>query len=84
MGTILWWIANLALLFVVAPVVIKLANNLLRPAREILAYTNDVLEHGHAVTNALNALPALGQTQQLASTASQGVNRYGAALQRLL
>ncbi len=84
MGTILWWIANVALLLVVAPVVIKLANNLLRPAREILAYSNDILEHGYAVTGALNALPVLGQTQQLASSASQGVNRYGAALQRLL
>ena len=81
---VLWWIGNAVLILVIAPVVVKLANNLLRPAREILAYSNDILEHGYAVTGALNALPVLGRTQQLASTAAQGVNRYGSALQRLL
>jgi hypothetical protein len=84
MDTILHWIANAVLLFVVAPVVIKLANNLLRPAREILIYSNDILEHGFAVTGALNALPALNRTRELASNASQQVNRYGAALQRIM
>ena len=74
----------MTLLLVVAPIVVKLDNNLLRPAREILAYCNDILEHGYAVTGALDALPALGRTQQLTSTAAQGVNRYGSALQRLL
>ncbi|MDQ3569933.1 MAG: hypothetical protein M3396_04770 [Actinomycetota bacterium] len=80
---VLWWIANLALLLVVAPVVIWLANKLLRPAREILAYSNDILENGHALTGALDALPALDRTRQLASEANRGASRYGAALQRL-
>ena len=81
---ILWWIANAVLILVVAPVVVWLANKLLRPAREILAYSNDILEHGHALTGTLDALPALDRTRQLASSANQGVSRYGAALQRLL
>ncbi|MDQ3573956.1 MAG: hypothetical protein M3378_12235 [Actinomycetota bacterium] len=80
---VLWWIANLVLLLVVAPVVIWLANKLVRPAREILAYSNDILEHGHALTGALDALPALDRTRQLASEANRGASRYGAALQRI-
>ncbi len=81
---VLWWIGNLVLILVVAPVVVWLANKLLRPAREILAYSNDILEHGHALTGALDALPALDRTRQLAASANQGVSRYGSALQRLL
>ncbi len=80
---ILWWIGNAVLILVVAPVVIWLANKLLRPAREILAYSNDILEQGHALTGALDSLPALDRTRQLAASANQGVSRYGAALQRL-
>ncbi len=79
-----WWIGNAVLILVVAPVVVWLANKLLRPAREILAYSNDILEHGHALTGTLDALPALDRTRQLAASANQGVSRYGAALQRLL
>jgi hypothetical protein len=81
---VLWWIGNVLLILVVAPVVVWLANKLLRPAREILAYSNDILEHGHALTGTLDALPNLERTRQLAASANQGVSRYGAALQRLL
>ena len=81
---VLWWIANAVLILVVAPVVVFLANKLLRPAREILAYSNDILEHGHALTGALDALPALDRTRQLASSANQGASRYGSALKRLV
>ena len=81
---VLWWIANAVLILVVAPVVVLLANKLLRPAREILAYSNDILDHGHALTGALDALPALDRTRQLASSANQGASRYGSALKRLV
>ena len=81
---VLWWIANAVLILVVAPIVVWLANKLLRPAREILYYSNDILEHGRALTGALDALPALERTRQLSESASQGVARYGAALQRVL
>ena len=81
---VLWWIGNAVLILVVAPIVVWLANKLLRPAREILAYSNDILDHGHALTGALDALPALERTRQLSETANQSVSRYGAALQRVL
>ncbi len=81
---ILWWIANVVLILVIAPVVVYLANKLLRPAREILDYSNDILEHGLALAGTLNALPALERTRQLTSQANQRVGRYAAALQRIL
>lgn len=81
--TWLWWIGNAALLFVVAPVVIFLANKLLRPAREILAYSEDILEHGRVLAGEVHSVGALDRTRQLASQANQGVSRYGAALRRL-
>ena len=80
----LWWIGNLLLIAVVAPVVVLLANRLLRPAREILAYSNDILEHGLILTSHLDALSRLDQTRQLSAAAGQGVSRYSAALQRLM
>ena len=80
---ILWWIGNAVLILVVAPVVIFLANKLLRPTFEIRAYADDILEHGVNLTGTLDAVPKLGETRQLASQAREAVTRYGAALQRL-
>lgn len=80
---VLWWIANAVLILVVAPVVLKLANNLLRPAIEIRRYANDILEHGVNVTGELDAVPKLEQTRQLSEVARDAVARYKGALQRL-
>jgi hypothetical protein len=81
---VLWWIANLLLLFVVAPVCLMLLNKVLRPAQEIKAYADDILEHGVGITSELDAVPKLVQTKELTGQARQAVGRYGAALQRLL
>ncbi len=81
---VLWWIANAVLILVVAPVVVWLANKLLRPTMEIKAYANDILEHGVNLTGTLDDVPKLVTTQELVSQARQGVERYGAALHRLL
>ncbi len=81
---VLWWIANLLLLFVVAPVCLALLNKLLRPAQEIKAYADDILEHGVGITSELDAVPKLVETKNLTGQARDGVRRYGAALQRLL
>jgi hypothetical protein len=81
---VLWWIANLLLLFVVAPVCLGLLNKVLRPAQEIKAYADDILEHGVGITGELDAVPKLVQTKELTGQARQAVGRYGAALQRLL
>lgn len=81
---LLWWIGNLVLLFVVVPVVLLLLNRLLRQIMEINSYANDILEHGVALTGALDAVPKLLRTRELASTAHQVAGRYVGALQRLM
>ena len=80
---VLWWIGNLILIGVVAPVVVWLANKLLRPVLEIRAYANDILEHGVNVTGELDAVPNLERTAELAAEARQGVARYGGAVRGL-
>ncbi len=79
-----WWIGNLLLLFVVVPVVILLLNRVIRPAFEVKAYADDVLDHGVKLTGTLDAVPRLGKTRELTGAARQNVSRYGAALDRLL
>lgn len=81
---ILWWIGNILLIFVVAPVCLLFLNKVLRPAQEIKGYADDILEHGVGITSELDAVPKLVKTKELTGTARQAVGRYGAALQRLL
>ncbi len=81
---VLWWIGNVLLILVVAPVCILFLNRVLRPAKEIYAYGDDILEHGVLLTGTLDAVPKLVETKQLTGVARQRVQRYGAALQQLL
>ncbi len=80
----LWWIGNIILLFVVIPVVLLFLNRVLRPVMEINTYANDILEHGVALTGALDAIPRLAQTRQLTGTARQNAERYVSALSRVM
>lgn len=79
-----WWIGNVVLFLVVIPLVVFLANRVLRPVREIKAYADDVLEHGVALTGTLDAVPKLVETRQLTGAARKAVGEYGAALGALL
>ena len=79
-----WWIGNAVLFVVVIPVVVFLANKVLRPVKEIKAYADDVLEHGVGLTGALDAIPKLAETRALTATARQTVTEYGAAVEALL
>lgn len=79
----LWWIGNAVLAFVVAPLVILLANRLVRRALEVKRYADDVLEHGVALTGALDDIPKLVTTKELTGAAVGLVGRYGAALTAL-
>ncbi len=81
---VLWWLGNLVLLFVVAPVCLLMLNRVLRPAKEIYAYADDILDHGVKLTGTLDAVPKLLRTRELTGVARQGVGRYGSALQRIL
>jgi hypothetical protein len=79
-----WWIADILLIGAVIPVVLVLLNRVLRPAREIELYADDVLQHGVALTGTLDAIPKLVTTTELTGTARKLVGRYGAAAQKAL
>lgn len=79
-----WWFGNVVFVAVIIPVVLWLLNRVLRPVREIRAYADDVLEHGVGITGALDAVPEVVRTSELATVARMNVERYGAALQKLL
>ncbi len=80
----LWWIGNIILIAVVAPVCLLFLNRVLRPVFEIRKYVDDVLDHGVKLTGTLDAVPKLLRTRELTGVARQGVGRYGSALQRIL
>ena len=81
---VLWWLGNIVLLFVVAPVCLLFLNRVLRPAKEIYSYADDILDHGVKLTGTLDSVPKLYTTRDLTAAARQSANRYGAALQRIL
>ena len=64
----LWWLGNIVLIAVVAPVCLLFLNRVLRPIFEIKRYVDDVLDHGVKLTG----------------MARLNVTRYGLALARLL
>jgi len=80
----LWWIVNMVGLLVVAPLVIFLANGVLRAGREINAYADDILEHGVLLTKALDPVPALVNTTHLVDDITGSAVRYVTALRRLV
>ncbi len=79
-----WWLANIILIAVVAPVLVLFLNKVMRPIREIDHYVEDVLEHGVGLTGTLDCVPQLIRTCELTGVARLNVTRYGLALARLL
>lgn len=77
---ILWWIANVLALLVVVPVVVLLANRVVRPAVEIQRYADDILEHGVGLTQNLEPVPALLDTRVLVAEVTANAVRYVTAL----
>ena len=81
---VLWWIMNVVALVVVVPVVIFLANRVIRAGLEITRYADDILIHGVLVTKALEPVPALLDTRSLVQTATGHAVRYVTALKKLV
>jgi hypothetical protein len=81
---VLWWIANAVALFVVVPVVILLANRVIRPAIEVERYANDILEHGVGLTKNLEPVPVLLDTLDLVGVAKGHAVRYVTALREIV
>lgn len=80
----LWWLANAIILLVVVPLVILLANRVIRPAEEIQEYADDVLEHGVKLTGHLVPVPALVTTDELITDVTGEAVRYVTALRRMV
>jgi len=81
---LLWWIANVIALVVVVPLVILLANRIIRAALEINHYADDILVHGVALSGNLDPVPALLDTKDLVATATGNSVRYVTALRPLV
>lgn len=80
---VLWWLANVVALLVVVPLVLFLANRIMREGAEINAYADDILQHGVGLSANLVPVPALAETAQLVGVAKGHAVRYVAALDRL-
>lgn len=80
----LWWIGNIAALLVVVPLVVLLANRVIRPAVEISKYADDILEHGVLLTQNLEPVPVLADTVGLVDGITGEAVRYVTALHRAI
>ena len=80
----LWWVGNAVLLLVVVPVVVQLANRVIRPAVEIQRYADDILVHGVGLSKNLEPVPALLATQAEVETITGHAVRYVTALKGLV
>ena len=80
----LWWVGNAILLFVVTPLVLLLANRVIRPAVEIRRYADDILEHGVLLTENLEPVPVVADTRDLVSATKSLSVAYVGAVEPLL
>ncbi len=80
----LWWIGNALILLVVVPLVIFLANRVIRPAVEIQSASDDILEHGVILTEHLVPVPALIETDSTITAITGVAVRYVTALRRMV
>jgi len=80
----LWWIGNIVFVAVIIPVVALILHRLLRPALQIKAYADDIVEHGALFgPHIADAVKELGTTQRLVADVRPELERYSRALERL-
>lgn len=80
----LWWIANIVGLVVVIPLVILLANRVIREALEANRYADDILDHGVRLAGNLDPVPALLETRAEVARVTDRAVRYVIALERMV
>lgn len=80
----LWWVANVMGLAIVIPLVILLANRVVRPGIEIQEYSDDILEHGVLLTENLVPVSALVDTDAHVEEVTGEAVRYVTSLRRLV
>lgn len=60
-----WWIAAAVVLLVIIPLVVVLANRLVRLTGEIHDYARDIFVHVDEIGGNLEVLPGLAETSRL-------------------
>lgn len=78
------WIMSAIGLVAVAPLVVVLASYVIRPALECARYADDILAHGVGITAAVEPVPALVTTRELAGDVASNAVAYVGALRRLV
>jgi hypothetical protein len=74
---ILWWIADIILLFVVLPIVAVLMMRIVTPVDRIRATVDDILYNGVILTGELDNVPALlAETDSTVNEIGIGATRY--------
>jgi hypothetical protein len=74
---ILWWIADIILLFVVLPIVVVLMKRIVTPVDRIRVTVDDILYNGVILTGELDNVPAmLAETDSTVKEISIGATRY--------
>ncbi|MFZ2501055.1 MAG: hypothetical protein WAW88_00085 [Nocardioides sp.] len=81
----LWWIGNLVLLLVVAPILVALLNRVLAALERIRGAADGILAGGGALANELDGVPeALATTDIVIRDVAAGAARYGGSVAKLL
>ena len=80
----LWWIGNVVLLVVIAPVVVFLLYGVLEAARNVRRALDDIAEVGTMMVADLEPVTELVETDRYVSKTTEGLGRYGAALDEIL
>lgn len=79
-----WWIGIAGLVLVVIPGVVVLTTGIVASLNEVHDYAADILDHGVGLAGNLDPIPELATTRDVAKQVGAGIDRYGAALVKLL
>lgn len=82
---VVWWIGNVVLLLVVAPVLIALLNRVLAALERIRGASDEILAGGVRLAGELDGVPeALATTDRTVRDVATGAARYGGSVAKLL
>ena len=82
---VLWWIGNVLLLVVIAPVLVALLNRVLAALERIRGASDEILAGGVRLAGELDGVPeALATTDRTVRDVATGAARYGGSVARLL